>query len=68
MTRNAPQAAEKRMRRLEKQLATLSAALGPAATAALESLETSSAASGGLLRRFAGHRLDFGTNKTRLGC
>jgi hypothetical protein len=40
------QASERRMRRLEKQLATLSAALGPAAAAALESMETSSAASG----------------------
>ena len=40
------QASERRMRRLEKQLATLSAALGPAAADALESVETSSAASG----------------------
>ena len=46
LLRYALQASERRMRRLEKQLATLSAALGPAAAAALESVETSSASSG----------------------
>lgn len=46
---------EKRMRRLEKQLATLSSALGPAAAAALEAAESGSSASGDLFATATGN-------------